>query len=157
MKQAALRRSPSSTHAKRAASVTWGSGLQRRRERLADRLELDPVEHVLEEAADDQALRFRPGEAARHEVEELLAVDLTEGGAVRAADVVRKDLESGDRVGMRGLREQEVAVLLVGVRLLRTFLDADHAAPDRARAVAQRPLKAKSEVVSGAMCSWNVS
>ena len=77
------------------------------------------------------------GEAAGHQVEELLAVDLAERRAVGAADVVGEDLEAGDRVGMRVGGEQQVAVLLVGVRLLRLPLDADHPAPDRRRLVAQ--------------------
>ena len=132
--------------------------LERSRERLAHRLELDPVEHVLEEAAHDQPLRLGAGEAARHEVEELLAVDLAERRAMGAADVVGQDLEAWDRVRVCRLREQQVAVLLVRVRLLRVLLDPDHPAPDRASRVSRStPLKAKSDVVDGAMCSWKVS
>ena len=81
------------------------------------------------------------GEAARHQVEELLAVDPAERRAVGAADVVGEDLEPGDRVGVRLLGEQQVAVLLVGVRLLRVLLDADHPAPDGVRVLAQRALE----------------
>src|SRR5262245_55005901 len=99
--------------------------LERGPERLAHRLELDPVEHVLEEAAHDQPLGLGPRQPARHQVEELLAVDLAERGAVGAAHVVRHDLEARDRVRVRLRREQQVAVLLVGVRLLRVLLDPD--------------------------------
>src|SRR5581483_4490254 len=102
-------------------------------ERLAHRVELDPVEHVLEEAAHDQPLGLGAREPARHQVEELVAVDAPERRAVGAADVVRHDLEPGDRVRVRVGREQEVAVLLVGVRLLRVGLDPDHPAPHRPR------------------------
>ena len=91
--------------------------------------------------AHDQPLRLGAREAARHQVEELLAVDLAERRAVGAAHVVGEDLEAGDRVRVGGLREQEVAVLLVRVRLLRALLDADHPAPDRARRVAERALE----------------
>ena len=49
-------------------------------ERFADRLEVDPVEHVLEEPAHDQPLGLGAGEAPRHQVEELLPVDLAELG-----------------------------------------------------------------------------
>src|SRR5262245_21166877 len=52
--------------------------LERGRERLANGLELDAVECVLEEAAHDQPLRLGAGEPAGHEVEELVAVDLAE-------------------------------------------------------------------------------
>src|SRR5262245_42550086 len=119
-------------------------------QRLAHRCELDPVEHVLEEPAHDQPLRLRASEAARHQVEELFAVDLAERRAVRAADVVRHDLEPGDRVRVRLVGEQQVAVLLVGVRLLRALLDADHPAPDRARVLTERALE--GEVALGARC-----
>src|SRR6185503_16726346 len=61
-------------------------------EGVAHRLELDPVEHVLEEAPHDQPLRVRAREPARHQVEELLAVDLRERRPVGAAHVVREDL-----------------------------------------------------------------
>ena len=95
----------------------------------------------------------------RHQVEELLPVDATERGAVRAAHVVRHDLEARDRIGVCRLGEQQIAVLLVRVGLLRTFLDANHAAPDDALRTLSRsaPLNAKSLSVFGAMCSWNVS
>src|SRR5262245_46764437 len=110
-------------------------------ERLADRLEVDPVEDVLEEAAHDQPLGLAAREPSGHQIEELLAVDLPEGRAVGAADVVREDLEPRDRVGMRVGREQQVAVLLVRVRLLRVALDADHPAPDRSGRVSQGALE----------------
>ena len=42
---------------------------------------------------------------------------------------------------MRLVGEEQVAVLLVGVRLLRAFLDADHSAPHRARVLAERSLE----------------
>src|SRR5690242_20813255 len=42
---------------------------------------------------------------------------------------------------MRVLGEDQVAVLLVGVRLLRVLLDLDHPAPDRGRVVAERALE----------------
>src|SRR5579884_3524818 len=116
-------------------------GFERGRDRLADRLELDAVEHVLEEAADDQALRFRPREPAGHQVEELLAIDAADRRAVRAAHVVREDLEPWDRDRVRRRREHQVAALLVGIRLLRVFLDADHPAPNRGRVLAQRALE----------------
>jgi hypothetical protein len=60
---------------------------------------------------------------------------------VGAPDVVRQDLQARDRVGVSLLREHQVSVLLVRVRLLRFFLDADHPAPDRRRLVAQRALE----------------
>src|SRR5262249_20564871 len=92
--------------------------------------ELDAVEDVLEEAADDQPLGVRTREATRHGVEQLVAIDLGERRAVGAAHVVREDLEAGDGVRMGLLGEEQVAILLIGVRLLCVLLHADHAAPD---------------------------
>src|SRR5947199_10767456 len=68
--------------------------------RLAHGFELDPVEDVLEEAANDQPLGVGAREPSRHGVEELLAVDPAHGGTVRATDVVRQDLQPGDRDGV---------------------------------------------------------
>src|SRR5260221_10340952 len=82
------------------ASALRNTRFERVRERLAHRLELDPVEHVLEEATHDQPLGLRARQTARHQVEELLAIDLAQGRAVGAAHVVGQDLEAGDRVCM---------------------------------------------------------
>src|SRR5918999_1459635 len=79
--------------------------------------------------------------SARHQIEELLAVDLAERRSMGTADVVGEDLEARDRVGMRRLREEQVAVFLVGVRLLRAFFDADHPPPDGAGGVAEGALE----------------
>src|SRR5262249_2700622 len=123
------------------ASSLGDASFERGAECLAHGLELDAVEHVLEEAAHDQPLGLRARKPARDQVEELIAVDAAERRPVGAADVVRHDLESGNRVRVRVGREQQVAVLLVRVRLLRVRLDADHAAPDRARRLPQRALE----------------
>jgi hypothetical protein len=53
-----------------------------RAEGFPHRLELDSVEHVLEEAARDEAFRVGPRQTARHRVEELVAVDLAHRRAV---------------------------------------------------------------------------
>src|SRR5918996_2724032 len=123
---------------RRAPSSPWGRSSSRREqarlehalERLADGGELDAVEDLLVEAAYDQELGFGARQPAGHAVEELVAVHLAHGGAVRAAHVVGEDLEAGDRVRVRLRREEQVAVLLVRVRLLRVPCHADHPAPD---------------------------
>src|SRR5947208_15478960 len=125
------------------------AGFERGRDGLAHRLELDAVEHVLEEAADDEALGLAPRQAPGHQVEELLAVDPADGRPVRAADVVGEDLEARDRHRVRRRAEHEVAALLVRVRLLRVLLDADHPAPDRRRLVAQRALEGEVALAVG--------
>src|SRR6476619_524895 len=72
----------------------------------------DPVENLLEEAADDHAGGFLAGEAAGLGVENQLFVHLAGRAAVRAADVVGFDLEAGDAVGPAGGREKQVVVPL---------------------------------------------
>ena len=75
-------------------------------QRVAHGLELDPVEHVLEEATHDQALSLGAREAAGHQVEELLAIDLAERRAVRGffQDVL-------DRIELEPVREALGAAL----------------------------------------------
>src|SRR6266487_1909878 len=119
----------------------WNPGLEGLGDGLADGLQLDPVENVGEEPAHDQALRLAAGDPARHRVEELVAVDRADRGTVGAANVVCLDLETGDRIGVRLLGEDQVAILLVGIRLLRVLLDLDHPAPHRRRMVAEGPLE----------------
>src|SRR5262249_33943117 len=70
-----------------------------------------------------------------------LAVDLAERRSVRTTNVGGEDLEAGDRVRVRRLRQEQVPVLLVRVRLLRALLDPDHPAPDCRRLVAERALE----------------
>src|SRR6187455_3719613 len=108
-----------------AEKLFRNAGFERGLERVANRLELDPVEDLLVEAAHDQALGLATGETAGHAVEELVAIDLADRRAVRATNVVRLDLQPGNRVGMRLVGEEEVAVLLEGVRLLGVLGDTD--------------------------------
>ena len=74
------------------------------------------------------------GQPVGAQVEELLGVDLGDGGRVGAADVVGLDLEPGDGVGVGPLGQQQVARLLEGVGLLGAGVDDDVALPDGARA-----------------------
>src|ERR1044072_6678387 len=123
----------------RGASALFGNaGFEGALEGVPHRLELDAVEDLLVEAAHDEALGLPTRKPARHAVEELVAIDLADRRAVRAAHVVRLDLEARDRVCVRLVGEEQVAVLLVGVRLLRVLGDLDHPAPHRRGAVAER-------------------
>ena len=68
---------------------------ERRREGVAYGLELDTIENVLEEPTHDEALRLGAGQPAGHQVEKLLAIDLSERCPMGAANVVGHDLEPG--------------------------------------------------------------
>ena len=134
-----------------------GCGPRGPRQEPPHRLELDSVEHVLEEAAQDQALRVGPREAAGHRVEELVSVDLADGRAVRAADVVRLDLEARDESACafgdkRRLRFSWYAFVFCASGSTRIIPRQTAVASSRSA-----PLNAKSDVVFGAWCSWSVS
>ena len=71
----------------------------------------------------------------------MLRLDLGDGRAVGAAHVVGADLQVRDRVGARRPAEDQVAVLLVGVGLLRAFGDLDQPGVDGAGVVLERALE----------------
>ena len=106
-----------------------------------ERADREPLEHVVEESEHDQALRLFGRDAARLEVVELLVVDRSDGRRVRAADVVRLDLEVRDRLRARAFGEHEVAVRLRRVRLLRGRAQAHEARVHRAGRVLDRALE----------------
>src|SRR5688572_20072426 len=140
-------------------SGAWVTGSMVSPELLLDRLaklvahplERNAIEHRREETLDDQTLCLRARKSASHEVEELLLVDLSDGGAVRAPDVVRQDLEPRDAVGARGAGEQQVAVGLVGVGSLRPFAHLDQSLVDAARVILETSL---DEQVAGAVVGF---
>src|SRR5436309_7769514 len=112
-------------------------------DRRPERLGWNPLEHGLEESLDDHALRVRAGKPAGPEVVELILVHLPHGGAVRAADVVRLDLEAGDGIRARLLRKEQVPVRLVGVRALSVLVHLDQPLIDHAGPVPERALEEK--------------
>jgi hypothetical protein len=64
----------------------------------------------LDEAGDDHRRGFGLGQAARHEVEELLVSDLGDGRFVADVDLVLVDLDVRIRVGARArVEDQRVA------------------------------------------------
>ena len=100
------------------------------------RIQLGHLKNVFKEPIEPGRLVGR--QTAGPGVEDLLVVDAAAGGAVRAADVVGLDLETGDRVGAGLVREHEGVVALVAVGLLGLRVDLDHSAPHHPRAVLQR-------------------
>ena len=76
-------------------------------ERLAHRLLADPVDRVGDEGAGEQGLGLARRNAAAGEVEEGVAVELADGRAVGAFDVVGEDFELGLGVDRRAARQQQ--------------------------------------------------
>ena len=110
--------------------------------RLLDLGDADPADDAGEEPAHDEAAGLVLGDAARHQVEQLLVVEPAGGGGVPGTlDLTGLDLEVGHRVGARALGEHQVAVELVGVGALGAGADQHVADPHGVRAVAlQRAL-----------------
>src|SRR5258705_7830764 len=106
---------PAGTSSTAATRTLAKPGLQLRLHHRPRLLEGDPLEDLAEEALHDHPLGGRLRDAARSEVEHVLRVDRADGGPVRAADVVVVDLEHRDRGRLCVLRQDEVAVGLVGV------------------------------------------
>src|SRR5918995_4228506 len=100
-----------------------------------------PVDDWPEEPFDDQVLRLRSWQSARLQIEEMLLFDLGDRCAVRAAHVIGGDLQIRYRIGARRPAEDEVAILLVGVGLLRALLDLDQTRIDRTRIALERTLE----------------
>ena len=94
-----------------------------------------------------------PGSRPRlSQVEQLLLVHRRDGGAVAAADFLVEDLQFGDGVGPAALRQQQVAVLLVGLAVAGVFLDADQAGVAAAGLSGGHGLEV--DVAGGAAARW---
>ena len=79
-------------------------------------------EYFLAKAIDYHRMRLFRGDAPLVAVEELILVELTDGRAVRALDVIGKDLELRLGVDLCPVGQQQVAVGLSGVRFLGVLL-----------------------------------
>src|ERR1035438_80785 len=64
-------------------------------QRIAQRRNLDPVHNILRERVGQQTARFLLADAARLQVEQRFAIQLADGRAMRAAHVVRSELQLG--------------------------------------------------------------
>ena len=98
-------------------------------ESFAHALERDALHDRIEETFDDNAFRVLLRDAARLEIEDRFLLQLSNGRAVRAADIVCEDFQPWDRIGACALIQDEVAVGLITDRLFRTFADVDHTLP----------------------------
>src|SRR3954469_1338092 len=110
-------------------------------------LELDEAVHLdrvlhrqllddrLDEAVDDQLARLLLGEAAAHQVEELLLADLGDRRLVSDVDVVLADADRRVGVRARVLVEQQRVADDLGLGAVRALGDLEQAAVARAPAV----------------------
>src|SRR5689334_12289734 len=96
-------------------------------ERIPQGLRLYAIHNVLREGIGQQAARVLPVDTPGAQVEKRLGVQLPDGRAVRAAHVVRPDLQFGLGVDHRIVGENQVLVGLLRVGLLCVFADDDAA------------------------------
>ena len=76
---------------------------------------VDGVDGLVGEAVDQESAGLVGGDAAGAQVVQGGLVELADGGAVLAGDVVGQDLESGLGVDLGPVGQQEVVVGLLGV------------------------------------------
>src|SRR3954447_2934292 len=101
---------------------------------------LDAVHNVLREGVGQQTASVTLVDAARLHVEQRLGVELADGGAVGAFDVVGPDLKLGLGVDDGLVGQHEVLVGLLGVGLLRILANNDAAVEDRGCLAVQNAL-----------------
>src|ERR1039458_1758981 len=105
------------------------------RNELAGRRIVHAIEALRSESVEQQVARGGLFDSARAQVEELLFFNLAYGGAMRALDVVGVDFELRLGVDARIITEEQIAVGLLGVGLLRVLVTYDAAVEDAARAI----------------------
>ena len=99
------------------------------------------VERLADEGGDQQRLRLGGRNAARHQVEELVVVEVARGRAMAAHHVVGEDLEFRLGVELRRLRQQQRVAGLLAVGLLGVAPDDDLALEDAAGVVVHHALE----------------
>jgi hypothetical protein len=87
----------------------------------ADRLHRNPADEIRGEGMDQQAASILPSHSPAAKIEKRVFIQLSDGGAVGAPNVVGVNLQLGLRVHQRLLRKQEVFIGLLGVGFLRIF------------------------------------
>lgn len=107
-------------------------------EALAHAFEGNALEDGIEESLHNQFFGFSLRDTARFQVEKRLLLQFANGCAVCTAHIVREDFQAGDGIGARLIAENEVAVCLIAICLLRARRDVDHALPDRAALAFER-------------------
>src|SRR5208283_4202449 len=116
-------------------SFSFKSRLYQRSQGGVQFFAFEAVQHLLEKPEDEKLVGALAWDAPRKQVELLLGVDPAGRGAVGAPDVVCLNLEAGKGIGLCLVAQHQVAVALVGVRLLRVLIDDDESGKDRPRRV----------------------
>ena len=84
--------------------------------------DIDCIEDLDKKSRNDKFLSFLYAQTTTLQVKQLLWIDRTDSGTMRAFDVIGKDLEPGDRISLGLLTEQEVFIGLKSTGLLRDLI-----------------------------------
>ena len=82
------------------------------------------IQDFFEEAKNEELVSHFAGDASGAHVIELSGLDVATSGAVRAFDIIGFDFEAGQSGGFGVFREEQIAIRLVRIGLLRFFFDA---------------------------------
>ncbi len=94
-------------------------------QRFLDALMGDQVEGFADEGGDEQRLGFGGRDAARHQIEEMVMVQVARGGAMAADHVIGEDFKLGLGIEFGGFRQQERVAGLLAIGFLRVLPDDD--------------------------------
>jgi len=100
--------------------------------------DIDCIEDLDKKSRNDKFLSFLYAQTTTLQVKQLLWIDRTDSGTMRAFDVIGKDLEPGDRISLGLLTEQEVFIGLKSTGLLRDLIYQYIALIDRLSLVLER-------------------
>ena len=106
-----------------------------RQQRVAQSLVGDRLDRLRAECFHQKALRLMTRNAARHEIEQLVLVELADSRAMSADDIVRENLELRLVVHRRAFGQHERVALHAAVGLLRMGTHDDLALIDAGRIV----------------------
>jgi len=99
----------------------------------AEWLQLDPIDHLLNEGINEEAAGCLLRYSARAQVEQRLVVQLTDRGTVCALYVVGVNFEPRSSIDLGMIGENQVLVLLVGIGAIGTVAHhesaVEHAVP----------------------------
>ena len=112
-------------------------GLDQCEQGFVQALVFESIEDLLEETEDEQFARLGRSDAAGLEIEKLFGLYSAGRGTVGTADVICLDFETGKAAGFRGVGEHQIAIALVGIRLLRIRIDDDQPRKNGARGIEQ--------------------
>src|SRR5262249_17147161 len=104
---------------------------------MTNRLLLHSIQAFIGKGKQQKFARRRFVDAARAKIEESRVFELTDGCAMRSLHIVGVNLELRLGVDLPVVREQQVAIGLLGIGLLRVLVDDDPAVENAMRMIVE--------------------